>query len=532
MTKEEARERYGLQWVGRADALQAANEPASGTLVPDRRRSFGWEEANHVIVEGDNLEVLRILQRSYFDSVQLIFIDPPYNRNGSFLYQDNYGDPVGEYLRFTGQVDECRRRLTTNTDLAGRFHSRWLTMMYPRLALARSLLAETGFLVVTIDDHEVHNLRLILDELFGPENFVANVVWQKTYTANMTARLISDTHDHVLIYAKMSDKASFGRIPRTAGQLGAFENHDDDPKGPWKAENLSAGRYYEAGQFIIVTPTGRKVTPPKGRFWRCNETRYQTWLAEGRIWFGKKGDGRPMVKRYLAEAREGLTPSTWWPHNECGSNKEASLELKKLFDGEMVFDTPKPVRLLRRVLHLCAPPGSLVMDFFAGSGTTAHAVLEANEEDGGNRRFVLVQLPVPLPRTTISDLCIERVRRAGQGRVDAGYRVFRLNRQSGFDVGHIDNEAMVVEMLLWGGFPLDSRVCRHSLSAGAIYEVASRGRSALIGLDGVDEEMGRWMVQRGVDLVLLLDRVFDGNDALKANLCHQLATAGVAVRVL
>ncbi|MBT3221305.1 MAG: site-specific DNA-methyltransferase [Proteobacteria bacterium] len=527
MTKEVDSERYGLQWVGRAEALRAAIDPPSGALIPDRACSLEWEEANHVIVEGDNLEVLRILQRSYFGAVQLIFIDPPYNTGGSFLYRDNYRDPIGEYLRFSEQVDEEQRRLTTNTDLSGRFHSRWLTMMYPRLALARSLLAESGFLVVTIDDHEVHNLRILLDELFGPENFVANVVWQKTYTANMTARLISNTHDHVLIYAKMAEKASFGRIPRTPAQLAAFKNWDDDPKGPWKAENLSAGRYYAAGQFTISTPAGRTVAPPQGRYWRCNELQYDTWLAQGRIWFGKKGGGRPMLKRYLCESKEGLTPGTWWPHDECGSNKEASLELKKLFDGEMVFDTPKPVRLLRRILHLCAPSGSLILDFFAGSGTTAHAVLDANEEDEGQRRFLLVQLPVPTGRGLISELCIERVRRAGRGKVDAGFRVFRLGRGPSDD-----DEAMLVEMLLWGGFPLDTRLVRHDLAAGALFEADFQGRSALLALDKIDDATGRWMLRRDADLVLLRDNVFKGNDALKVNLSHQLAAAGVAMRVL
>ncbi len=288
-------------------------------------------------------------------------------------------------------------------------------MMAPRLLGAHGMLADSGFLVVCIDQHEVHHLRLLLDEIFGPEQFVADIVWQNAYTANATARWLSSTHDHLLVYARHAPAATVGRLRRTEAQRAAYRNPDDDPRGPWKAENLSASRPYSKGRFTIVTPSGRRVRPPSGRSWRCSDSQYAAWLADGRIWFGRAGTGKPMLKKYLKEVPDALTPSTWWPSSECGSNKEASTELKAMFDGEVVFDTPKPVRLLRRVVDLFCPTDGLVVDLFAGSGSTGHAVLEANVSDHGTRRFLGVQHGTPTSDArwpTLAAMCRERLRRA------------------------------------------------------------------------------------------------------------------------
>jgi adenine-specific DNA-methyltransferase len=305
---------------------------------------------------------------------------------------------------------------------------------------------------VSIDDGETNHLRTLLNEVFGGENFVGNAVWQKAYTANMTAEFISNTHDHILIFAKNADCAGLGRFDRSDEQKAKFKNPDNDPRGPWKAENLSAGKFYSAGQFPIAGPLGQSFSPPPGRYWRCNEAQFQKWLQDNRITFGQSGDGRPMLKKFLSEIAEGLTPSTWWNHEEFGTNKEASIELKDLFNGDACFQTPKPVKLLNRVCALGTEDDSLVLDFFGGSGTTGHAVFGSNVGDGGNRRFILVQLPECLdsndkaqklaanvcdklgkPRS-IAELTKERLRRAGKKireenplfAGDLGFRVFKL----------------------------------------------------------------------------------------------------------
>lgn len=387
-----------LCWSGREAAEREARRPAGSVLVSLDGR--GAVASRHAVVEGDNLELLRLLQPEGAGTVQLAFLDPPYNTGRDLPYED----------RFQGSDD-------------------WLSMMYPRLLLLHRLLSETGFLVCTIDDREVARLRLLLDEVFGERCFVANAVWQKAYVANQTARHLSNTHDHVLVYARDPKAARSGRIPRTPGQLAAFRNPDRDPRGPWKAENLSAGKPYSRGRFVIRTPSGRECHPPPGRWWRCSRERYERWLEEGRIWFGRDGSSRPMLKKYLSEVRPGLTPSTWWPHDECGTNKEASLELKQLFDGRAVFPTPKPVRLMRRIVALFCPEGGVVLDPFAGSGTTGHAVLEAELADGHSRPTLLVQLPEPVDLPGIPDLaalCRERLRRAAARLGVSGFSAWRL----------------------------------------------------------------------------------------------------------
>lgn len=437
--------RFHFSWAGKDDAVSLLQTPSAGTLIPCPEESVNFDTTGNVFIEGDNLEVLKLLFKPYFGRVKLIYIDPPYNTGQDFVYPDNYADPLKTYLQITGQVDSEGNLLTSNPETSGRYHSTWLSMMYPRLFLARQLLKDDGFICVSIDDHEAHHLRVLMNEVFGEENFIATAVWQKAYTSNMTAKHISDTHDYVVVYAKDAEQAKVDRLARTPEQLAKFANADDDPRGPWKAENLSAGKFYSAGQFEIVTPSGRKVLPPEGRFWRCNEEQYQAWVADKRIWFGKDGNGRPMLKRYLSEVGDGLTPNTWWTHQECGSNKEASISLKELFDGKSVFDTPKPTKLLRRIISLFSEKDSLILDFFGGSGTTAHSVLEANHLDGGCRKFMMVQLPEKISSpgyATIAAVSRARIVRVvkkfeekkagsldfgGSGETqDLGFKVFKL----------------------------------------------------------------------------------------------------------
>ncbi len=451
-TVTDADEKYGLNWHGKRAARQLALSPSTGTLRPCPEDSVDWDTTQNLMIEGDNLEVLKLLQKSYAGKVKLIYIDPPYNTGQDFVYPDNFQDNIKNYLELTGQADGGAK-ISSNTESSGRFHTDWMNMLYPRLKLARNLLREDGLIFASIDDTEIGNLKLIMSEIFGEENFVGNAVWEKAYTANMTAQFMSNTHDHILIFAKDCDFAALGRFERTEEQIAKFKNTDNDPRGPWKAENLSAGKFYAAGQFTITGPTDQEFLPPPGRYWRCNQQQYETWLADNRITFGLSGEGRPMLKKFLSDVADGLTPSTWWGHNEFGTNKEASLELKRLFDGEACFQTPKPEKLLRKICALASTDDEIVLDFFSGSGTTGHAVLAQNAIDGGSRRYILVQLPEPLdpenkvqkaaaafcdklgvPKN-IAELTKERLRRAGaklKGEKpllngDMGFRVLKLD---------------------------------------------------------------------------------------------------------
>ncbi|MCK6504050.1 site-specific DNA-methyltransferase [Myxococcota bacterium] len=450
---DEGEERYGLSWHGKKRARQIALTPSLGTLRPCPGESVDWETTKNIVIEGDNLEVLKLLRKSYAGKVKLIYIDPPYNTGNDFVYPDDFADGVGNYLRITGQVGEDGGKISSNTESSGRFHTNWLNMMYPRLKLAKELLREDGVILATIDDAELSDLSSIASEIFGTENHIATVVWQKAYVANMTALHVSTTHDYLVAFSRRSSHVQVGRVERTQEQIAKFANPDADPRGPWKAENLSAGKYYAAGRFEITTPGGVKCVPPAGRYWRCNRATYDAWVADGRIWFGQDGNSRPMLKKFLSEVQDGLTPESWWRHEFAGTNKQASTELKVLFDGEQVFDTPKPAQLLLRVVQLFGSRDGIHLDFFAGSGTTGHAVMSQNAADNGNRRYICVQLPEPLdpadknqksaadfcdklgkPRT-IAELTKERLRRAGAKiktdnplfHGDTGFRVFKLD---------------------------------------------------------------------------------------------------------
>jgi adenine-specific DNA-methyltransferase len=470
-------ERYSFSWAGKRDAIRLLQTPSRATLVPCSDESVNWDSTKNLFIEGDNLEVLKLLYKSYAGRVKLIYIDPPYNTGQDFIYPDNFADPLDIYLKLTGQKDANGNLLTSNPETNGRYHSVWLSMLYPRLFLARQLMADDGVILVSIDDTEVHNLRLVLNELFGEENFVAHIVWQKRYVSNMTAKFLSDMHDHILVFARNINSIGVNKQERSEEQLTAYKNPDNDPRGPWRAQDLSASKFYKAGQFTITTPAGLKCDPPPGRYWRCNERQYNEWVADDRIWFGVEGTARPMLKAFLSEAQDGVTPNTWWSHEFAGHNKEATLELKELFDGAAPFDTPKPVKLIRRILETFCPKDGLVLDFFAGSVTTAHAVLELNHEDGGSRSFVMVQLPEKTDADSVAakggfstiaaigrdriKRAIKRIKRSGNGKLqmekretpeDLGFRSYKLapshNRQwSG--VPERDTEALAKQMALF-----------------------------------------------------------------------------------
>ena len=437
-------EKYGLNWHGKKKARQIALTPSLGTLRPCPEESVDWDTTQNLFIEGDNLEVLKLLQKSYANKVKMIYIDPPYNTGGEFIYPDKFQDNLDTYLKYTGQKDDEGFKLSSNTESSGRYHTNWLNMMYPRLKLAKSLLRDDGAMFISIDDNEQSNLKMICDEIYGEENFVSNIAWQKVF-AKKNKALISGSHDHILIYVKNIDYWSRNLLPRSEQQLGAFKNPDNDPRGRWQSVSFSVqsedATKRAPYRYPIELPSGREVTPPAGRHWNGLPDKYEELNKDNRIWFGQEGDNPPRAKVFLSEVQNGIVPDTWWNHEETGNNQEAKKEIIELFGNEEPFSTPKPTRLILRMLQIATSNDNefdIVMDFFAGSCTTAHSVFKVNIEDSSNRRFIMVQLPEPTKSEefyNIAEIGKERIRRAAakikketplyQG--DLGFKVFKLD---------------------------------------------------------------------------------------------------------
>ena len=444
---DEKDEKYGLNWHGKRRARQIALTPSTGALLPCPEESVDWDITQNLMIEGDNLEVLKLLQKSYAGKVKLIFIDPPYNTGGDFVYPDDFQDSIENYLSLTGQI-EGGLKISSNTESSGRFHTDWLNMMYPRLRLAKNLLRSDGAIFVTIDDNEAQRLRLMLDEIFGEENFVANVVWNHTKQSKNDERHFSRHHNQVLVFRRSEALEPF-RFERSDKDNSNYSNPDGDPKGDWRSGDVRSPSLRETLKFNLQTPSGKLIQPPENG-WRWSEETIQEKIASGEIVFSAD-ETRIIRKIYLSE-QDGRTPENLWMAEFAGTTRNANSELKDMF-GESPFDTPKPVQLLRKIISLFSRgEGDIILDFFAGSGTTGHAVMSENSADKGNRRYILVQLPEPLdpltktqrvaaefcdkigkPRT-IAELTKERLRRAAEKvqaenadfQGDFGFRVFKL----------------------------------------------------------------------------------------------------------
>lgn len=442
---EEREEKYGLNWHGKRRARQLALTPSTGTLRPCPEESVDWATTQNLMIEGDNLEVLKLLQKSYAGKVKLIYIDPPYNTGKDFVYPDNFQDNIKNYLELTGQV-AGGQKLTSNTEASGRYHTDWLNMMYPRLKLARNLIRENGVIFISCDDNEVQNLRALMDNVFGGENFITTVIWQKVYSPKNSARHFSEDHDYLLVYAKNAEIWTPFLLPRTEAMEARYINPDNDQRGPWKPGDLSARNYYGEGTYTITCPSGRVIEgPPPGTYWRVSKVKFDELNKDNRIWWGEDGNNVPAIKRFLSEVKAGRVPQTLWTYQEVGHTQESKKELIALVDfpnSEVVFDTPKPTRLIRRILQLATTTddNDIVVDFFAGTGSTMDAIFRENGTNGGNRRCILVQLPEPISDKTgslqtIADITKERLRRAGQKiksdnplfHGDVGFRVFKLD---------------------------------------------------------------------------------------------------------
>ncbi len=395
--------RFHFSWAGKDDAVSLLQTPSAGTLIPCPEESVNFGTTGNVFIEGDNLEVLKLLFKPYFGRVKLIYIDPPYNTGQDFVYPDNYADPLKTYLQITGQVDSEGNLQTSNPETSGRYHSSWLSMMYPRLFMARQLLREDGIICISIDDHEVHHLRMLMNEVFGEENFITTIIWQKVYAPKNSAMHFSEDHDYIVVYARDAEKWRPTLLPRTEEANARYENSDDDPRGSWKPGDLTARNYYSEGQYEITAPGGKIFTPSRGSYWRVNRAKFEELDKDKRIWWGQDANNMPALKRFLTEVKQGMVPQTLWTYEDVGHTQEAKrelLEYVKYENTDNVLDTVKPTRLLKRILQIGTSPeeDDIVVDFFGGSCSTAHAVYLLNREDGGNRHFVCVQLPEPLPK--------------------------------------------------------------------------------------------------------------------------------------
>lgn len=441
-------EKYKFEWKGKIEALKLAQKRSTGTLRPCKAESVNFDETKNLYIEGDNLEVLKLLQTAYYNKIKMIYIDPPYNTGNDFVYEDDFADPMARYKEVTQQTTK------SNAETMGRFHTNWLNMMYPRLRLAYNLLRQDGAIFISIDDNELTNLRKLCDEIFGEENFLACIVWQKKYAATNDSKGFSTTHDYIVVYQK-TDSFKRNLLPRTAEQNKPYKNDDGDGKGLWRSDNLLVKSFSQSGVYPIVNPnTGKEYYPPEGSCWRASKETMNVWLAENRIFFGKDGLGAPQLKRYLNEVQQGRVPITWWPFEEVGHNDAANKEVQALFGKKAPFDTPKPVALIKQMLLIAtnANTEDIVMDFFAGSSTTAHSVMQLNSEDGGNRKHICVQIPELCDEKseayktgykTICEVGIDRMKLAGKkileenvqtklgdeekSPLDVGFKVFKLD---------------------------------------------------------------------------------------------------------
>lgn len=433
-------EKYKFEWKGKSECLRLAQKRSMGALRPCPEESVNFNDTKNIYIEGDNLEVLKLLQIAYFNKVKMIYIDPPYNTGHDFVYEDDYSDPIERYKDVTSQATK------SNPETMGRFHTRWLNMMYPRLRLASYLLRDDGVIFISIDDSEVHNLRKLCDEVFGEENFVAQLIWERAYSPKNDAKYISNSHDYVLMYTKNINEFNIGRLPRTEEANARYSNPDNDPRGVWKSTDMSVKTYSESGDYEIVTPTGNIIRPPAGRCWSLSKKTFEEKLKDNRISFGTNGCGAPRIKTFLSELKfDGMSPQSIMFYKDVGHSQEGRQELKKIFDDKGYFDGPKPLRLLKRLLTLSnAKEEDIIIDFFSGSATTSHAVMQLNAEDGGNRQFIMVQLPELCDEKSdaykagyknICEIGKERIRRAGKKILDENSQLKLDEREIPLDIG-------------------------------------------------------------------------------------------------
>lgn len=450
----EGSEAYEFTWVGKKAAIVEANKPIRKTLRPCKEESLDWDTTENIYIKGDNLEVLKLLQESYLGAIKMIYIDPPYNTGSDFIYRDDFKQSVEGYEEDLGVYDEDGYRMYRNTDSNGRFHSDWCSMIYSRLTLARNLLTEDGIIVVSIDDNEIRNMRMLCDEVFGEANFVSTVVWQKIHSIKNDAKYFSENHEYAVIYAKNINDVHINLLPRTEEMNNRYKNPDNDPRGPWQSGDLVASGERSNGHFLVTSPiSGKTFDVPAGKHWVYSQENLLKLVQDNQIWFGADGNSFPRKKRFLSDVQDGRTPSTLWLAEEVGHNQTATREVKALFDDKKIFDFPKPVDYIKQFVNVASEKDCIILDFFSGSATTAHSIMKMNSEDNGCRKFIMVQLEEKLDEenearnygyNTICDIGLDRIRRAGKKikeenplvtqTLDTGFRVFKLDESNMTDV--------------------------------------------------------------------------------------------------
>lgn len=516
-------ERYQFTWPDKKKAILLANSPINATLRPCREESVDFDNTQNLYIEGDNLDVLKCLKETYLGKVKMIYIDPPYNTGNDFVYEDDFAESTSEYLANSGQYDEQGNRLITNAESNGRFHTDWLNMIYPRLKVARDLLTEDGAIFISIDDNEVENLRKVSDEVFGEDNFIATLIWQRAFSPKNDAKYVSNSHDYIIMYAKQIENFVIGRLDRTEEANARYSNPDNDPRGVWMSSDISVKTYNAACDYPITTPSGKIVEPPAGRCWRLSRNAFLERLQDNRIWFGPNGDNTPRIKRFLSDLKfEGMAPTSILLFKEVGHSQEGAQEVVSLFGDKGVFDGPKPIRLLQRLITLAnLDNDSIVLDFFSGSASTAHALMQINADKDKTCKFILVQIPEEVSDkkknvgyNNICEIGKERIRRAGrkiqeniasksQGgflnnqlelkKLDIGFRVLKLDSSNMQDIYYSPaeydqqtlfaktesvkpnrtSEDLLFQVMLELGATLDSKIEQTEIESKTIYNVAN-----------------------------------------------------------
>ena len=506
---DDSHERYNFTWPGKTQAIKESQKQSTGTLRPCKEESKNWDDTKNLYIEGDNLEVLKLLQKAYYNKIKMIYIDPPYNTGKDFIYSDNYQDNLENYLELTHQTARDNAysiKLTNNVETNGRFHSDWLNMIYPRLKLARNLLSEDGVIFISIDDNEVENLTKVCNEIFGEENFVSTIIWEKNFAPKNDNKYISVSHEYALCYAKYKDNFKRNLLPRTEEHNKGYKNPDNDERGVWSSGTMLATTFSEKYVFGIEKPNGEIAYPPEGRCWRFSKEKIQELIKDNRIWFGKDGKNVPRIKRFLTEVPDGIVPQSLWKHTEVGNNQNATNDLKKIFSGKHIFTFPKPINFMKKMIHIGLNENDFILDFFGGSGTTAHAIMDINKEKNTNRKFIIVQIPEEIDEKseafksgfkTISEIGKERINRVGDiiieetnnPNLDIGFKVFKLdssnlekwdpdynNIQQSLTVDQIKqdrtDEDLVYEIMLKYGidltFPIEEHSNIYSIGFGAL----------------------------------------------------------------
>jgi adenine-specific DNA-methyltransferase len=556
---EGAQERYHLNWPGKREALLTANAPIAKTLRPARDESVDFDTTKNLFIEGDNLDALKLLQETYLGKIKMIYIDPPYNTGNDFVYDDDFSENSEEFLKRSNQKDENDNRLVANTESNGRFHSDWLSMIYSRLKLSRNLLKEDGLIFISIDDGEVANLRRCCDEIFGENNFIAQIAWEKRYTRSNNAKRFYSLKDNIIVFRK-SEQLDLIKEKRTEKADSGYRNPDNDPKGAWTTSSYVNPATKEARPNLvygIINPlTGEAVHHPT-HAWKFSLAEHKAHVESNRMWWGGDGSAEfPRLKIYLSDQTEGMVPIDLWDYKSSGTTDEGGSEIKSLF-GSAVFDTPKPTKLIKRMLGIATEVSSndIILDFFAGSATTAHAVIQLNSEDGGNRKFIMVQLPEPcLEKSealkagykTIAEIGKERIRRAGtqilagsynaDWKRDIGFRVMKVDTSNMADIYYIpDNveqkklldavsniksdrnnpEDLLFQVLVDWGVDLTLPIRKEQIQKKDIFFVDSNALVACFDR-GITEELVKELADRKPLRVVLRDNGFE-SDAVKIN---------------